>query len=171
MKKFILLLLPILALLSCRKPQNVQRMEELLHGDWYGVEITNHLIAQGLWDTLHPHGTIDLISTFDTLNGTFIVDSLGKTLDSASLTINSDSVITVLGADNAVDWSFDRKMIVDIGLPILADLEAQFTGNQKFKILNITEDELILYFDEVVPITYQGFTADIEMRHTQYWQK
>jgi len=170
MKKFILLL-PILALLSCRKPQNVQRMEELLHGDWYGVEITNHLIAQGLWDTLHPHGTIDLISTFDTLNGTFIVDSLGKTLDSASLTINSDSVITVLGADNAVDWSFDRKMIVDIGLPILADLEAQFTGNQKFKILNITEDELILYFDEVVPITYQGFTADIEMRHTQYWQK
>ena len=58
----------------------------------------------------------------------------------------------MLGADNAVGRSFDRKMIIDIGLSILADLEAQFTGNQKFEILNITEDELILYFDEVVPI-------------------
>ena len=171
MKKLILLLLPALAFLSCRKPENVQRMEELLHGDWYGVEITNQLIAPGLFDTLHPHSTVDLISTFDTLNGTFIIDSLGTILDSASLHIDSDSVITVLGADNAVDWSFDREMIIDIGLPILEDLENQFTGNQKFKILNISEDELILYFDEVVPISYQGFTADIEMRHTQYWRR
>ena len=171
MKKLVLLLLPALAFLSCRKPENVQRMEELLHGDWYGVEITNQLIAPGLFDTLHPHSTVDLISTFDTLNGTFIIDSLGTILDSASLHIDSDSVITVLGADNAVDWSFDREMIIDIGLPILEDLENQFTGNQKFKILNISEDELILYFDEVVPISYQGFTADIEMRHTQYWRR
>jgi len=169
MKKFFFL--SLLALMACKKPENVQRMEELLHGDWHGVEITNQLIAPGLFDTLHPHSTSDLISSFDTLNGTFIVDSLGKTLDSASLVIDSDSVITVIGADNAVDWSFDRKMIIDIGLPILADLESQFTGNQKFKILKITDDELILYFDEVVPISYQGFTADIEMKHTQYWHK
>ena len=81
MKKLVLLLLPFLALIGCRKPENVQRMEELLHGDWHGVEITNQLIAPGLFDTLHPHSTTDLISTFDTLNGTFIVDSLGKTLD------------------------------------------------------------------------------------------
>ena len=160
-----------LILLGCKKPDNVQRMEVLLHGDWHGVEITNHLIAPGLFDTLHPHNTSDLISSFDTLNGTFIVDSLGKTLDSASLTIDSDSVITVIGADNAVDWSFDRKLIIDIGLPILADLESKFTGNQKFKILEINEEELILYFDEIVPISYQGFTADIELRHTQYWHK
>jgi hypothetical protein len=160
-----------LLLLGCKKPDNVQRMEVLLHGDWHGVEITNRLIAPGLFDTLHPHNTSDLISSFDTLNGTFIVDSLGKTLDSASLTIDSDSVITVIGADNAVDWSFDRKLIIDIGLPILADLESKFTGNQKFKILEINEEELILYFDEIVPISYQGFTADIELRHTQYWHK
>ena len=160
-----------LLLLGCKKPDNVQRMEMLLHGDWHGVEITNHLIAPGLFDTLHPHNTSDLISSFDTLNGTFIVDSLGKTLDSASLTIDSDSVITVIGADNAVDWSFDRKLIIDIGLPILADLESKFTGNQKFKLLKINEEELILYFDEIVPISYQGFTADIELRHTQYWHK
>ena len=169
MKK--LFFLSALLLLGCKKPDNVQRMEVLLHGDWHGVEITNHLIAPGLFDTLHPHNTSDLISSFDTLNGTFIVDSLGKTLDSASLTIDSDSVITVIGADNAVDWSFDRKLIIDIGLPILADLESKFTGNQKFKILEINEEELILYFDEIVPISYQGFTADIELRHTQYWHK
>ena len=165
-----LLFLSLLALMACKKPQNVQRMEELMHEDWHGIEITNHLIAQGLWNTLHPHSTTDLISSCDTLNGTFIVDSLGKTLDSASLVIDSDSIITVSGADNAVDWSFDRKMIIDIGLPIRADLESQFNGNQKFKILSITEDELVLYFNEV-PISYQGCTADIEMRHTQYWQK
>ena len=169
MKK--LLLLSALALLACQKPQNVQRMEELLHGDWYGVEVTNHLIAQGLWDTLHPHSITDVIATFDTLNGTFVVDSAGTMADSASLVIDSDSVITVLGATNAIDWSFDRQLINNFGQPVLQQLEAQFTGNQKFKILRITEDELILYFDEVVPVSFQGFTADMELRHTEYWQR
>jgi len=169
MKK--LLFLSLLALMACKKPENVQRMEELLHGDWHGVEITNHLIAQGLWDTLHPHSTTDLIATFDTLNGTFVVDSLGRTADSASLIIDSDSVITVIGAVNAIDWSFDRQLINDFGQPVLEQLEAQFTGNQKFKILRLTQDELILYFDEVIPVSIAGFTADMELRHMQYWQK
>ena len=169
MKK--LLFLSLLALMACKKPENVQRMEELLHGDWHGVEITNHLIAQGLWDTLHPHSISDLIATFDTLNGTFVVDSLGRTADSASLIIDSDSVITVIGAVNAIDWSFDRQLINDFGQPVLEQLEAQFTGNQKFKILRLTQDELILYFDEVIPVSIAGFTADMELRHMQYWQK
>ena len=151
MKKF--LCLSLLALMACKKPENVQRMEELLHGDWHGVEITNHLIAQGLWDTLHPHSTTDLIATFDTLNGTFVVDSLGRTADSASLVIDSDSVITVIGAVNAIDWSFDRQLINDFGQPVLE------------------QDELILYFDEVIPVSIGGFTADMELRHTEYWQK
>ena len=169
MKK--VLLLSALALLSCTKPENVQRMEELLHGDWYGVEITNHLIAQGLWDTLHPHSTTDLIATFDTLNNTFVVDSLGRTADSATLVIDGDSVITVIGADNAIDWSFDRQLINDFGQPVLDQLEASFNGNQKFKILRLNETELVLYFDEVIPVSIQGFTADMELRHMQYWQK
>ena len=169
MKK--LLLFTSLVLLSCTKPANVQRMEELLHGDWYGLEITNHLIAQGLWDTLHPHSTTDLIATFDTLNNTFVVDSLGRTADSAILVLDSDSVITVIGADNAIDWSFDRQLINDFGQPVLDQLEASFNGNQNFKILRLTQDELVLYFDEVIPVSIQGFTADMELRHTQYWQK
>jgi hypothetical protein len=169
MKK--LLLFTSLVLLSCTKPANVQRMEELLHGDWYGLEITNHLIAQGLWDTLHPHSTTDLIATFDTLNYTFVVDSLGRTADSANLVIDGDSVITVIGADNAIDWSFDRQLINDFGQPVLDQLEGSFNGNQKFKILRLTQDELVLYFDEVIPVSIQGFTADMELRHTQYWQK
>ena len=169
MKKVVILF--ALALLSCTKPENVQRMEVLLHGDWYGVEITNHLIAQGLWDTLHPHSTTDLIATFDTLNNTFVVDSLGATMDSAQLVIDSDSVITVIGAVNAIDWSFDRQLINDFGQPVLDQLEASFNGNQKFKILRLTEAELVLYFDEVIPVSIQGFTADMELRHMQYWQK
>ena len=169
MKK--LLLFTSLVLLSCTKPANVQRMEELLHGDWYGLEITNHLIAQGLWDTLHPHSTTNLIATFDTLNNTFVVDSLGRTADSANLVIDGDSVITVIGADNAIDWSFDRQLINDFGQPVLDQLEASFNGNQNFKILRLTQDELVLYFDEVIPVSIQGFTADMELRHTQYWQK
>jgi len=169
MKK--LLLFASLVLLSCTKPANVQRMEELLHGDWHGVEITNHLIAQGLWDTVHPHSTTDLIATFDTLNNTFVVDSLGRTADSANLVIDGDSVITVIGADNAIDWSFDRQLINDFGQPVLDQLEASFNGNQNFKILRLTQDELVLYFDEVIPVSIQGFTADMELRHTQYWQK
>jgi len=169
MKKVVILC--SLVLLSCTKPENVQRMEVLLHGDWYGVEITNHLIAQGLWDTLHPHSTTDLIATFDTLNNTFVVDSLGATMDSAQKVIDGDSVITVIGAVNAIDWSFDRQLINDFGQPVLDQLEASFNGNQKFKILRLTEDELVLYFDEVIPVSIQGFTADMELRHMQYWQK
>ena len=169
MKK--LLFFSLVLLLGCQKPDNVQRMEVLLHGDWHGVEITNHLIAQGLWDTVHPHSTTDLIGTFDTLNNTFVVDSLGRTADSASLVIDSDSVITVVGADDAIDWSFDRQLINDFGQPVLEQLEASFNGNQKFKIRSISEDELVLYFDEVIPVSIQGFTADMELRHTQYWQK
>ena len=171
MKRTIVLITIALTGCSKQEPENVQRMEELLHGDWYGVEITNHLIAQGLWDTLHPHITTDLIGTFDTLNGTFVVDSLGETLDSADLVIDSDSVITVNGAVNAIDWSFDRQLINDFGQPVLQQLEANWNGNQKFKILRITEDELWLYFDDVIPVTIAGFTADMELRHTQYWQK
>lgn len=170
MKKLLFLSLIFVAV-SCKKPPHVERMEVLLHGDWHGVEITNHLIAQGLWDTLHPHLTTDMIATFDTLNMTFVVDSAGSIVDSAALTIDSDSVITVVGADNAIDWSFDRKLINNFGQPVLEQLEAGFNGNQKFKILSISEDELILYFDEVIPVTFQGFTADMELRHTQYWQK
>jgi len=169
MKK--LLFLSLLALMACQKPEYVLRMEELLHGDWYGVEITNHLIAQGQWDTLHPHSTKDLIATFDTLNNTFVVDSLGRTADSATLVIDGDSVITVIGAVNAIDWSFDRQLINDFGQPVLDQLEASFNGNQKFKILLLTEDELVLYFDEVIPVSIGTFTADMELRHTEYWQK
>ena len=169
MKK--LLLLSVVVLLGCEKPENVQRMEELLHGDWYGVEITNHLIAQGQWDTLHPHSITDMIATFDTLNNTFVADSLGETMDSAALVIDSDSVITVIGATNAIDWSFDRQLINDFGQPVLDQLEGSFNGNQKFKILLLTEDELVLYFDEVIPVSIGTFTADMELRHTEFWQK
>jgi len=54
---------------------------------------------------------------------------------------------------------------------VLQQLEANWNGNQKFKILRITEDELWLYFDDVIPVTIAGFTADMELRHTQYWQR
>ena len=43
------------------------------------------------------------------------------------------------------------------------------TKNSKF--FRLTEDELVLYFDEVIPVSIQGFTADMELRHMQYWQK
>jgi len=156
---------------ACTKDPVVKSLEERLHGDWHGVRIENHLIAQGLWDTIHPHSTTDLIATFDTLAGTFVVDSLGQTLDSASLVIAADSTFTVSGADNAIDWSFDRSLINGTGLPILDQLEASFTGNQKFDIEFISDDELELYFVKLIPVNYQGFQATMELRHTEYWQK
>jgi len=55
--------------------------------------------------------------------------------------------------------------------PVLDQLEASFNGNQKFKILRLTEDELVLYFDEVIPVSIGTFTADMELRHTEFWQK
>ena len=86
-------------------------------------------------------------------------------------TIDLTDSLEAVGADNAIDWSFDRQLINDFGQPVLDQLEASFNGNQKFKILSISETELVLYFDEVIPVSIQGFTADMELRHTQYWQK
>lgn len=167
-----LYILLALSLASCTKTTPTQKsLEERLHGNWYGVEITNHLIAQGLWDTLHPHSISHLTATFDTLNGTFVVDSSGVVLDSAQMTVGADSSITILGAVNAVDWSFDRTLINAFGQPILQQLESSFTGNQKSKIIYISDSELHMYFEKVIPVSYQGFQANMELRHTEYWTR
>jgi hypothetical protein len=135
----------------------------------YGI--TDHLDLTSNTSLSRLNIEQDLIATFDTLNNTFVVDSLGRTADSATLVIDGDSVITVIGATNAIDWSFDRQLINDFGQPVLDQLEASFNGNQKFKILRLNATELVLYFDEVIPVSIQGFTADMELRHMQYWQK
>ena len=35
----------------------------------------------------------------------------------------------------------------------------------------LTEDEAIFYFDTIIPIQFGTFNANMELRHTQYWQK
>lgn len=172
MKKLLLLTLFFVAFLGCeRETEPPFRMEERLHGNWRGYRINNHLIAKGLWDTLHPHSISGMIATFDTLNNYWQVDSFGEVVDTGRLVINTDSVMTVEGAQNAVDWSFDRTMIDNSGTAILSQLEAAFSGNMEYQIMRLNDFELILYFDTVVPINYGGFEADVELRHTEYWRK
>ena len=76
MKRILLSLLAGGTLLSCDTTTPEPGTLEKLQGDWYGVEITNHLIAQGLWDTLHPHSTTMMTLSLDTLSSTAIVDSV-----------------------------------------------------------------------------------------------
>ncbi len=171
MKKIALFSLLVLALVQCTPDPNERTLESRLHGSWTGVKIDNHLTAQGLWDTLHPHTTSYLTMTFDTLSGSFVVDSAGIVLDSASFSIGSDSSITVVGATNASRWSIDKNMISAFGQPLLQELESNFTGNQKSQILYVSENELQLYFEKLLPVNYQGFQATMKLRHTEYWFK
>jgi hypothetical protein len=172
MKKRFLAFAAFAALLSCdtgtAPPPGTYAK---LHGTWYGVEITNHLIAQGQWDTLHPHSTTYMTLSLDTLNGTVLVDSAGTVLDTASLVVNSDSTITVTGNRSNLGWAFDADLINNLGQPVLDSLRILFTGEQKFHVMLPTEDEAIFFFDTVVPVQYGNFSANMELRHTEYWQR
>jgi len=171
MKRILLSLLAGATLLSCDTTTPEPGTLEKLQGDWYGVEITNHLIAQGLWDTLHPHSTTMMTLSLDTLSSTAIVDSAGTVLDTASLVVNNDSSITVTSNASNLSWAFDADLINAFGQPVLDSLKVLFTGEQRFQVHLLTEDEAIFYFDTIIPIQFGTFSANMELRHTEYWQK
>ena len=51
MKRLLLLSVLAFALSNCdTTPRDASTLEKL-HGNWYGVEITNYLINQGVWDS------------------------------------------------------------------------------------------------------------------------
>ena len=171
MKRLLLLSALAFAFSNCdTTPRDASTLEKL-HGNWYGVEITNYLINQGVWDTLHPRPTAMMTLTLDTGNSTVIIDSAGTVLDTAQLTINNDSSITINSNASNLGWAFDASLINAVGQPVLDSLSQLFTGEQTFKVLELTKDEAIFYFDTVIPIQIGSFSANMELRHTEYWQK
>ena len=171
MKRILLLFTLCSALMSCDTTNQSASTLEKLHGNWYGVEVTNYLINQGTWDTLHPHSITMMTLTLDTADGSMIVDSAGTVLDTASIVVNSDSSVTITSNVSNLGWAFESSLINTGGQPILDSLSVLFTGEQNFKVLQLTQDEAVFYFDTVIPIQYGTFTANMELRHTQYWQK
>ena len=132
MKRLLLLSALAFALSNCdTTPRDASTLEKL-HGDWYGVEITNYLINQGVWDTLHPHPTTMMTLTLDTGNSTVVIDSAGTVLDTAQLTINNDSSITINSNASNLGWAFDASLINAVGQPVLDSLSQLFTGEQTF---------------------------------------
>ena len=142
MKKLLFALAITASLASCDTNTAEPGTLEKLQGDWYGVEITNHLIAQGLWDTIHPQSITMMTLGIDTLTSTAIVDSAGITLDTAALVVNNDSSITVTGNTSNLGWAFDADLISAFGQPVLDSLRVLFTGEQRFHVHMLTEDEL-----------------------------
>ena len=107
----------------------------------------------------------------DTGNSTVVIDSAGTVLDTAQLTINNDSSITINSNASNLGWAFDASLINAVGQPVLDSLSQLFTGEQTFKVLELTKDEAVFYFDTVIPIQVGSFSANMELRHTEYWQK
>ena len=130
---------------------------EKLQGDWYGVEITNHLIAQGLWDTIHPQSITMMTLGIDTLTSTAIVDSAGTTLDTAALVVDNDSSITVTGNTSNLGWAFDADLISAFGQPVLDSLRVLFRGEKGFLFLILLEEEASFYFDTIFPFPFEMF--------------
>ena len=161
-----------IALTACETTNQAPKgTNEKLQGNWYGVEISNQLIAQGLWDTLHYHNTSMMTLNLDTADGSIVVDSAGTVLDTAMLVVNNDSSLTITGNTSNLGWAFDSDLINAFGQPVLDSLRTLFTGEQTFKVLTLTEDEAVFYFDTVIPVNYGSFQANMELRHTEYWQK
>lgn len=171
MKKLIILAIAFAACTGCDTTPRDSSALEKLHGNWYGIEITNHLINQGVWDTLNTQSISMMTLTLDTANATVIIDSSGVILDTAQLTINNDSSITINSNASNLGWAFDSDLIGPVGQPILDSLRQLFTGEQTFQVLQLTQDEAVFYFDTVIPIQFGSFYASMELRHTQYWQK
>jgi len=104
MKRILLFFALCSALIACDTNNPSATTLEKLHGNWYGVEVTNYFINQGTWDMLHPHSITMMALTLDTADGSMIVDSAGTILDTASIVVNSS--LTITSNLSSLSWAF-----------------------------------------------------------------
>ena len=156
--------------MSCDRSANWTTID-FLSGTWEGQEITNYIKIQSYPGALTPHSTTHLLNSIDTANTKSSIDSAGIVIDENIFVLLSEDKISITGTDKTIDWSFDTGAIPAGLEPIFDSLRILFSGEQTFDIQLLNKTECILYFDTVVPVYYAGSLVNVELRHTQYWQK
>lgn len=170
MKKLFAYAILLLFLNSCENTSNWSTFD-FLEGEWTGIEITNYIKVDAYPGALTPHSIEHLTNTIDTNSKTSTIDSLGIQIDQSSFTLRNENTIVLTGTDATIDWTFDQSHLTGALQPIFDSLRGLFSGSQEFEILSISKKECVLYFDTLVPVYFGGSTVNVELRHTEYWQK
>ena len=170
MKKLFAFGFLIVFLNSCENTSNWSTLD-FLEGEWTGIEITNYIKVEAYPGALNPHSIEHLTNTIDTSTKTSTIDSLGTQIDKSSFTLKNENTIVLTGTDATIDWTFDQSHLTGALQPIFDSLRGLFSGSQEFEILSISKRECILYFDTLVPVYFGGSEVNVELRHTEYWQK
>ena len=170
LRKIFILIITASGLMSCDRTANWTAID-FLSGTWEGQEITNYIKIQSYPGALTPHSTAHLFNQIDTAKETSTIDSAGTVIDENTFVLLSENKISITGTDKTIDWSFDTQSIPTGLEPIFDSLRVLFSGEQTFDIQLLNRKECILYFDTIVPVYYAGSLVNVELRHTQYWQK
>lgn len=170
MKKQLFLFFTLVSLFSCERTANWTTID-YLNGSWEGQEITNFIKIQSYPGALTPHSTTHLQNTIDTTNNTSTIDSSGVRIDENNFMLLDESHLSFTGTDQTINWAFDTEPLPAGLEPIFDSLRVLFSGSQTFDIQLLNRKECVLYFDTVVPVFYGGTVVNVELRHTQYWQK
>jgi len=170
MKRFIVYSVLALCLNSCENTTNWSTIE-YLEGEWTGIEITNYIKVDAYPGALTPHSIEHLTNTIDSASKTSTIDSMGIKIDQSTFILRNENKIVLTGTDATIDWTFDQSHLTGALQPIFDSLRGLFSGSQEFEILTISRKECVLYFDTLVPVYFGGNTVNVELRHTEYWQK
>jgi hypothetical protein len=111
------------------------------------------------------------LNSIDTTNNTSTIDSAGVVIDESNFLLLNETQMTFSGTDQTINWAFDTEPLPAGLEPIFDSLRVLFSGEQTFDIQLLNKKECVLYFDTVVPVYYAGSLVNVELRHTQYWQK
>jgi len=170
LRKIFILIITASGLMSCDRTANWTAID-FLSGTWEGQEITNYIKIQSYPGALTPHSTAHLLNSIDTTNNTSTIDSAGVIIDESNFLLLNETQITFGGTDQTINWAFDTEPLPAGLEPIFDSLRVLFSGEQTFDIQLLNRKECVLYFDTVVPVYYAGSLVNVELRHTQYWQK
>ena len=169
-KNFLVLILIAGGLMGCDRTENWTAID-FLGGTWEGQEITNYIKIQSYPGALTPHSTDHLLNQIDTVNRTSTIDSAGVVIDKSVFVLLDETHLSLSGTDQTINWAFDTDPLPAGLEPIFDSLRVLFSGEQTFDIQLLNKKECILYFDTIVPVYYAGNVVNVELRHTQYWQK
>lgn len=158
MKKLVLGVALLGALVSCKKWENKPTEEKIL-GIWNGINFQTNLSAAPFLDTTVVESTTDMVANF-LPEGGLTIDSAGARIDSMGWSIKNDTILVLDG----VDFGFFE------GLP---GAPGNLGGSAGFRIVNLTEDLLTFRYDTALAITVPGVPIPLNVSTgiIQRWER
>ncbi len=158
MKKLVLGVALLGALVSCQKWENKPTEEKIL-GIWNGINFQSDLQAAPFFDTTVVESTSDMVANF-LPEGGLTIDSAGARIDSMGWRIKNDTILVLDG--------------VNFGLfEDLPGAPSNLGTSAGFRIVNLTEDLLTFRYDTTMSITVPGVPIPLTVSTgiAQRWER